>query len=295
MVPAAWPTAQCLARRVARTLAPRTPPLLHTVMPMASIAVARLTFANGIRQPMTWLVVALGVALIGLSYLFGMFSFEDSSRMRLLLTAGVATTVLLGCFLGVVTVAQAVHDELSSRTALTLFAKPIARESFLIGKVLGTIGVVGVVIVIIAAIHLGVVYMAQQTGFDWSERHRQYHDPSVVGYLPWGKTVVAHFLGFAANLTLICLAAALALKVPMAGTILCTFAVFVCSHVLATMGISSAVILPSLHIFNVDDALHFSDVDITSIYFILSLGHAVLFAAACMVVGMYTLRKQDIP
>ena len=49
---------------------------------MSTLAVARLSFANGIRQPMTWLVIILGVVLVGLSYLFGMFSFEDSSRMR---------------------------------------------------------------------------------------------------------------------------------------------------------------------------------------------------------------------
>ena len=65
---------------------------------MSAVAVARLSFANGIRQPMTWLVIALGLVLIALSYLFGMFSFEDSSRMRLLITAGVATTVICGCF-----------------------------------------------------------------------------------------------------------------------------------------------------------------------------------------------------
>ena len=60
---------------------------------MSAVAVARLSFANGIRQPMTcWLSHWPGAHHPELS--FGMFSFEDSSRMRLLITVGVATTVM---------------------------------------------------------------------------------------------------------------------------------------------------------------------------------------------------------
>lgn len=262
---------------------------------LPTLAVARLSFANGIRQPMTWLVVALGLVLIILSYFFGMFSFEDSARMRLLLTAGVASTVICGCFLGVFTVAQAVHDELSSRTALTLFAKPIPRHSFLLGKVLGTLALLVVTMLLVVIAHMGALYLAQQTGFDWSERHLQYHSPEDVGYLPWFGTLSAHLLGLAGNITLVCLAALLSLKIPLAGTIVITFGAFVLAHAAATSGWPSVGILPALQLFNVDDALHFSDVDITPTYFILSLAHALLYGGACLIIGVSVLQRQDIP
>ncbi|TVR46468.1 MAG: hypothetical protein EA402_02625 [Planctomycetota bacterium] len=260
-----------------------------------TLAVARLSFANGLRQPMTWLVLALGLALLGLSYLFGMFSFEASSRMRLLLTGGVASGVVLGCFLGVFTVAQSVHDELTSRTALTLFAKPMPRASFLLGKVLGAVALVAVVVSVLLLVHLLALYLAQQVGFEWDERHRRYHQASDVGYLPWSSVLVAHILGFAGNVALICLAALLALKLSLAGSVLLTFAAFVLAHLWAVGGGSSALLLPALQLGNVDDALHFSDVDITLTYFILSIGHAILYGAACLVIGILVLERQDIP
>lgn len=262
---------------------------------MSTVAVARLSFSNGIRQPMTWLVITLGVVLVGLSYLFGMFSFEDSSRMRLLITAGVATTVLCGCFLSCVTVAQAVNDELTSRTALTLFAKPIPRHSFLLGKVLGILGLLGLSVLIIALWHLVVMWFAQQQGFNLDERARSYHQETDVGYMPWLRTLAAHCLGIFGNSALLCLAAVLSLRFAFGITLLCTFGAFVLSHVAGAMGWVSVGILPALSILNVDDALHFSDVDITPFYFILNFVHALLYSAACLIIGISVLQRQDIP
>ena len=262
---------------------------------MSTLAVARLSFANGIRQPMTWLVIILGVVLVGLSYLFGMFSFEDSSRMRLLITAGVATTVLCGCFLASVTIAQAVNDELTSRTALTLFAKPLPRHSFLLGKVLGILGLLGLCVLIIALWHLAVMWFAQQQGFDLEERMRSYHSAEDVGYMPWLGTLAAHCLGAFGNMALCCLATVLSLRFGFGITLLCTFGAFILAHIAGSAGWISIGILPALSLFNVDDALHFSDVDITPFYFILSFIHAALYGGAYLIIGISVLQHQDIP
>ena len=61
------------------------------------------------------------------------------------------------------------------------------------------------------------------------------------------------------------------------------------------MGWVSVGLLPALAIFNVDDALHFSDVDITPFYFILSFVHAAFYSAACLIIGISVLQHQDIP
>lgn len=262
---------------------------------MANLAVARLSIANSIREPMTWLVIAVGIALLGLSYLFGMFSFEDSSRMRLLLTAGVATSMLCGMFVGVVGVAQAVHDELTQRTAVTLFAKPIARHSFLIGKIIGSLSIVALVTLIIGIAHMIVIALAQHSGFDHSHHHRAHYDPSQVGFVPWGRTIAAHLLAYASTSVLVCIAAVLSLRFPLAITTMATLAIFMIANVLATLGVGTSIILPGLHIFHVDDSLHFHDVPITAAYFLLCLIHALLYGGACVMLGSAMLRHQDIP
>ena len=100
-------------------------------------ALARMTFSHAIRQPVWWLTIAIGIVLMGLSWVFGMFNFEDADRLRLLVTSGVAVVALSGVFLGVMLCSQAIYDELASRTALTLFAKPVSRADFLLGRVFG--------------------------------------------------------------------------------------------------------------------------------------------------------------
>ncbi|TVR09696.1 MAG: hypothetical protein EA401_12685 [Planctomycetota bacterium] len=262
---------------------------------MVSLAVARLSIANSIREPMTWLVIAIGVVLVGLSYLFGMFSFEDSSRMRLLITAGVATSMLCGMFIGVVGVGQSVHDELTTRTAVTLFAKPIARHSFLIGKIIGALSIVALVSGVIIVAHLAIMALAQHSGFDHGHHHHGHHDPSQVGFVPWGRTLAAHALAFASTSILVCIAAVLALRLPLALTTMATLAVFIVANLLAALGVGTSVLLPGLHIFHVDDSLHFYDVSITTPYFLLCLLHAVLYGGACVIIGSAMLRNQDIP
>jgi len=133
--------------------------------PEGTVAVARLTCAHNLRQPLTWLVTAVGAVLIGLSYFFGMFTWEDADRIRLLATAGVAATTINGLFLGVLLASRAIHDELASRTALTLFAKPMSRSAFLLGKIVGVGVSVATSMAVIAAVHVGFLCWARSQGF----------------------------------------------------------------------------------------------------------------------------------
>ena len=121
---------------------------------MALLALMRMTVADFARQPVTWLMTFVSLLLVGLSYLFGHFNFETQDRMRMLATSGVAVAVINGLFLTVIGASQSVHNELSSRTALTLFAKPLSRGSFLVGKSLGIWLVTVASGLVIAGVHL---------------------------------------------------------------------------------------------------------------------------------------------
>jgi len=192
---------------------------------MAILALARMTFHDGLRQPLTWLATGLGVALIALSYCFGMFNFETQDRVRMLCTAGVAVSVLTGLFLAVISASTVIHDELASRTALTLFAKPVSRGSYLVGKALGIWLVVALVILILAAAHGVALFGALWTQFEDRPDGRS-RDFGGDLWVPWGRIAAAYLLSLMHSAMLTCVATVLALRLPLIANILVCFCTF---------------------------------------------------------------------
>jgi hypothetical protein len=261
---------------------------------MALLALTRMTVADGLRQPLTWLALTLALVLLGLSYAFGMFNFETQDRVRMLCTAGVAVAVLNGLFLGVVAASTAIHDELASRTALTLFAKPMSRGAFLAGKALGVWLVVATCTAVIVAVHAGLLWFALYAQWeDLSQAHN--HSGSNDLWVPWGRLMAAHALALAhAGLTT-CLAAVLALRLPLVANILTCFAAFVLGHLLPGLGIPGAVVIPALAYFNVDDCLQLVTQPLTAGYVVLTFLYAALCSAGCLLLGLALFARQDIP
>ncbi len=256
-------------------------------------AIARLTIADSSRQPVTWLMTLLSLALVGLSAVFGMFNFETADRLRMLCTAGVAVAVVHGLFLGVVLASTSVHDELAQRTALTLFAKPVGRGAFLVGKALGVWLVVAATTLVVAAAHVAVVAWAADSGFEFSgggdHDHHGHHGEAGLG-VPWAALAVAHLLALCHAGALATLAAGLAPRLPLALNIVACFAVFVLGHLLAG---GSALIVPALALFNVDDRLGRGEAPGAG--YVIGCGvYAVTYAAACLFLALAAFKRQDL-
>ncbi|MBA3686730.1 MAG: hypothetical protein H0W72_16020 [Planctomycetes bacterium] len=262
---------------------------------MAVIALARMTVADGLRQPLTWLTTLIAVVLVVLSYVFGMFNFETQDRIRMLCTAGVAVGVLNGLFLAVVGASTAIHEELASRTALTLFAKPMPRGSFLLGKALGIWLVVVLSLAVVALAHAAALGLALYTGFeDLGDNHD--HGSLTQGLsVPWDAVIAAHLLSLAHTAILTCLAAVLALRLPLIANILACFALFVLGHLLPGLDIMGAVLVPALAAFNIDDALQLPGQRLSWTYCGTACLYAVLYCAGCLLVGLAVFKRQDIP
>ena len=260
---------------------------------VAVLALARMTFADGLRQPLTWLATCLGVALIVLSYLFGMFNFETQDRLRMLCTAGVAVSVLTGLFLAVIGASTAIHDELASRTALTLFAKPLSRGSFLVGKALGIWLTIAGTTVVIVALHLAVLGYAQYTGFEDDPQRRDFVGHEDL-WVPWREVVLAHVLGLGHGAVMACLATVLALRLPLVANILTCFAAFVASHVAAGLGVMGLVALPALALFQVDDSIQLPGHPLSLGYLGLTMLYSAMYCAGCLAIGLALFKRQDI-
>jgi len=261
---------------------------------MALLALTRMTIADGVRQPLTWMAVGLSVGLIALSYAFGMFNFETQDRVRMLCTAGVSIAILNGLFLGVILASTAIHDELASRTALTLFAKPLSRGRYLAGKALGVWLVVLAASAVVVLAHLIALGIAQWT--QWEDvSHGHSHGGGEDLWIPWGRLMAAHGLAACHAALTSGLAAVLALRLPLIANILACFAIFILGHLLPGLGVAGAVVIPALAFFNVDDALQLASQALPWGYALLAFLYALLCYAGCGLLGLAVFARQDIP
>jgi len=260
---------------------------------VALLALTRMTVADGLRQPLTWLSTGLALGLVALSYLFGMFNFETQDRVRMLTTAGVSIAILNGLFLAVVGASTAIHDELASRTALTLFAKPLSRGHYLLGKVFGIWLVVVVATLLVVAAHGIALTIALWT--QWEDvAHGHSHSFGSDLWMPWGRLAAAHALGLAHSAVLTCIAAVLALRLPLIANILACFALFVLGHLLPGLGVLGGVVVPALATFNVDDSLQLIGQRLDWTYGVAAFIYASLSCGGWLLLGHALFSRQDI-
>ncbi|GEM_PF-2177310 len=267
---------------------------------MALLALTRMTAVDAARQPVTWLMTGISAVLLMLSFLFGMFNFEAEDRMRMLATAGVAVGLLNGLFLGVVLASQSIHDELASRTALTLFAKPLGRGSFLMGKALGVWLVVAASIVLLAGLHFSFLAWGQSIGFeDALDNHDHGGGAANQGEelvaVPWAAILLAHLLGLGHTAILATMAVVLALRFGLVTNILVCFAMFVAGHLLAGFKTMGFLVIPALAAFNIDDVIQLPGQAVSWSYLLIAGLYTVCFCAGCLLLGLAAFRRQDIP
>ena len=98
-------------------------------------AIARNTFLECIRQPVTLVVVIAACLLVILSNPFSAFTLEDDQRMYV--DIGLSTIFIAGTVLSAFLATSVIDREIGNRTVLTVVSKPVARATFVLGKYLG--------------------------------------------------------------------------------------------------------------------------------------------------------------
>jgi len=264
------------------------------MMGMAWFTLLRMTFSDTVRQPVTWLMTAVSVVLIGLSYAFGLFNFLAQDRLHMLATSGVAIGTINGLFLAVVLASQTVHDELSSRTALTLFAKPVSRGGFLVGKTLGVWATVSVSSVILALVHLGALAWAMHTGFGDGIDDDAHAASDDMLHLPWKAIVAAHALGLGHSAVLASIAAVLALRLGLVANIVTSFGIFLAGNLLPACGTMGVLAIPALSVFNIDDCIQLS-LPVSGGYLAMTALYTACICAGWLSIGLAVFERQDIP
>jgi ABC-type transport system involved in multi-copper enzyme maturation permease subunit len=98
-------------------------------------AVALAAYREGWRQPMFWLITALGILLTWVAVVLPYFTFGDDYKM--MKQIGFDIVMLAAVLFGVLAASMSISEEIEGRTAITLMSKPVNRRQFLLGKFLG--------------------------------------------------------------------------------------------------------------------------------------------------------------
>lgn len=140
------------------------------------LAIARNTFLETIRDRILNAIVVFALLLIGSSLLLGQLSAGQD--VKIIKDLGLAAIGFFGVIIAVFVGTSLVHKELDKRTVFVVLTKPVPREAFLVGKLLGLMTTLTVLAAAMGASYLGLlrlehvaidVGMFQAIYFAWLE------------------------------------------------------------------------------------------------------------------------------
>lgn len=99
------------------------------------IAIAKNSYLQAVRQPVYGIVVVVTLAGLALAPSLTGWTLDDDNKM--LRDIGLSTLLVQGLVLACFCASNVIDQEIEDRTALTVAAKPVSREIFIVGKYLG--------------------------------------------------------------------------------------------------------------------------------------------------------------
>ncbi|MDX9978436.1 MAG: ABC transporter permease [Lentisphaeria bacterium] len=97
--------------------------------------IAKNTFRETLREPIYLLVLLAALVLIGTFPLMTLFVFRE--QIKLVIDSAMATMMVFGWLLAVLSSSHAIAREIENGTALLLLSKPVKRPVFILAKILG--------------------------------------------------------------------------------------------------------------------------------------------------------------
>lgn len=126
---------------------------------MIALAIAQQTLREALRRRVMWVILIIGVFLIALGPVFGFLTPKDSQTV--LRSLGLASILLAGLFITIVTCIYLIPVEIERRTIYTVLSKPVQRYEFVLGKFLGGFATVFVNIAAMGIVFLMMIYLQE--------------------------------------------------------------------------------------------------------------------------------------
>jgi len=126
--------------------------------PRRVAAIARNTFREALRDRVLYNLVLFVLLLTGGAVFLGELSAAQESKI--IVDMGLSAMLLFGVFIAVFVGVGLVYKEIERRTLYAIFAKPVGRGEFLLGKYLGLCLTLAVNVAVMAAgVSLALVYV----------------------------------------------------------------------------------------------------------------------------------------
>ena len=274
---------------------------LGVVFPKVA-AIARTTAKEAFAQPLFWVELSLGAALLLLFTVIPYNTFGEDIKMHK--DSGLTLIMLLSIGLAVWTASVSIADELEGRTALTLLSKPIGRRQFVFGKFLGVLIPAFVMFVLLSTLFLEtidfkVMYDARESS-NAAPTAEQLRFEVLL-------TLPPLVLAFLETTVLASIAIAISTRWPMLPNLMTCFAIYVLGHLTPLIVQSSigqfklvtfvgrllATVLPMLDAFKSDAAIA-ADRIIPLSYLGAACIYTLLYGTIAMLLALLLFEDRDL-
>ena len=259
--------------------------------------IARNTAREIVRRPAFIVVMVLGLVAL----LFGRYLtlFALGEEVRMFKDIGVTTILFIGLLLVVISTTFTIHEEIESKTILTVLSRPISRTQVLLGKYLGLVIAITVAFVILLAVFLVALWWLLHYEYNFSDKAQPFLNPVVIKgtYLAFLQvlllsgvsTVLSIFLGLLPNMAIVGI-------LFVAGHLTdFVFSVFrdPVSHVMHPLAKAFYLLIPNLENYNVSSAL-IAGIPIPSLYLAITTLYTLVYLVLLFLLGSYLLQRREL-
>lgn len=127
----------------------------------ATLAIARNTFTDLVRQKVFFFLLIFALLIIGNSAFMAKFSFQEQFQMLKDISLGAMS--VFTSLIAILATANFLPKDMEDRTIYTLLAKPVPRYRYLLGKLLGIITLLACATLLMSALFLGTLWLREST------------------------------------------------------------------------------------------------------------------------------------
>ena len=127
----------------------------------ATLAIARNTFTELVRQKVFFFLLIFALLIIGNSAFMAKFSFQEQFQMLKDISLGAMS--VFTSLIAILATANFLPKDMEDRTIYTLLAKPVPRYRYLLGKLLGIIALLACATLLMSALFLATLWLREST------------------------------------------------------------------------------------------------------------------------------------
>lgn len=127
----------------------------------ATLAIARNTFTELVRQKVFFFLLIFALLIIGNSAFMAKFSFQEQFQMLKDISLGAMS--VFTSLIAILATANFLPKDMEDRTIYTLLAKPVPRYRYLLGKLLGIITLLACATLLMSALFFATLWLREST------------------------------------------------------------------------------------------------------------------------------------